>query len=137
MRCAEGFHAEGEVRLMSAHVGGSLVMEGATLRSSPPKPAMSADGLTVERDVYCTYGFQAVGELSLVGARVGGTLSFDGARLVHPASIALQGDRLRVEQDLNLGSPGWARILADNPSFDWPIFVAEGQLRLVRAQVGG
>ena len=45
--CQQGFQAEGEIRLMGAHIGGQLSLSSATL-ANPGKPALSADQMTVD-----------------------------------------------------------------------------------------
>ena len=73
------FRATGELRLAGAHIGGVLSFNGARL-SNENGPALSADGLRVDRDVSCQ-NITAKGEVRISGAHVGGQLLFDGARL--------------------------------------------------------
>jgi hypothetical protein len=80
---------DGAVRLRSAHIGGSLHCDGASLRNESG-PALVADGLQVSRGMYLTDGFTAfsggVGvAVDLTGTRVGGMLFFDPARLEYAA----------------------------------------------------
>jgi hypothetical protein len=61
-----GLTAEGDVRLVGAHIGGQLVFGGATLHQ-----ALMAEGLHVDQDMFCDEGFTADGEVSLAAAHVG------------------------------------------------------------------
>ncbi len=107
-----GFTADGEVRLIGAHVSGRLSFNGATLHHP-----LTAYGLEVERSMLCEEGFSAQGEVRLAGAHVGGELRFNGATL-HQALIA---DGLRVERSM-LCEKG---------------FSAAGKVSLLGAHVGG
>jgi hypothetical protein len=93
----DGFTARGEVRLLGAHIGGQLILSGATL-TNPDGRALNADGLTVDQDILCREGFTATGEVRLVGAHIGGNLEFNGATLTNPDSLALSADALTVDQ---------------------------------------
>jgi hypothetical protein len=79
---------DGAVRLAGAHLG-RLECDGATLRNQSG-PALHADGLQVDQDVFPRRGFAAVGggsgvTLGLTAARIGGVLAFAPARLEHTA----------------------------------------------------
>ena len=90
-------------------------------------PALAADGLQVDQDMYLRGGFTATGggddvAVDLTGARVGGTLSFDPARLEHAADphrrLAVDGltyagvpEQISARDWLDLlrdGTPGYA-----------------------------
>ena len=86
---ATGAGHDGAVRLRSAHIGGSLHCDGASLRNESG-PSLVADGLQVSRGMYLTDGFTAISSgvgvaVDLTGTRVGGMLFFDPARLEHAA----------------------------------------------------
>ena len=77
-------HAEdGAVRLLGAHIGGQLDCDGASLRNDSG-PALDADGLQVDQDMYLSGGFTATGTgedgaVHLSGAHIGGDLDCAGA----------------------------------------------------------
>jgi hypothetical protein len=77
-----------QVHLAGAQIGGVLSLDGATLHER-----LIADGVHVDRDMYCRKAFTAKGDISLLGAHIRGELSFNGARL----DEALIADGLRVD----------------------------------------
>jgi hypothetical protein len=97
------FSAHGEVRLVGAHIGGRLGLEGRSL-ANEQGPALVADGLRVEGDMCCGGEFSAHGEVRLVGAHIGGRLRLEGASLTDDGGPALVADGLRV--DPRWDSPG-------------------------------
>lgn len=56
-----GFHAEGEVRLVAATIGGTLDASGGTFENSNGN-ALNADGIKVASGVFLRNGFTAKGE---------------------------------------------------------------------------
>jgi hypothetical protein len=98
---------QGTVRLLGAHIGGTLDCSGARLENTAG-PALEADHLQVDRDVALDSGFTATsaseqGAVQLPGAHIGGVLYCGGARLENTAGPALNADGLRVDQDVLLG----------------------------------
>jgi hypothetical protein len=91
----DGFAANGEVRLLGAHIGGQLSFHGATL-TNDDGPALNADGLTVDRGMVCQEGFSATGEVRLRRGHISGALSFNGATLTNPGKLALDLEGARV-----------------------------------------
>lgn len=69
-----GFVADGQVILDDAQIGGSLRCTGGEF-DNDGKIAITAQGLTVTRDVVFGKGFVARGGISLCGATVGGSLT--------------------------------------------------------------
>lgn len=116
----DGFAATGEVSLLGAHIGGSLIFAGATL-TNPDGVALSADALTVGQGMFCRYGFTVQGEFRLVSAHIGTQLVFTGATLTNPDGVALGADELTVDH----------AMLCDQG------FTAEGEVRLSGAHIGG
>ncbi|MBI3574299.1 MAG: hypothetical protein HY083_01350 [Gammaproteobacteria bacterium] len=116
----DGFHAEGEVRLLGADIGGNLECTGATF-SNPKGDALNADGLKTAGSVFLRDGFHAEGEVCLLGADIGGQLSCARATLKNPKGEALNADRLKT-----VGS-----VFLHNG------FHAEGEVRLLGADIGG
>ena len=118
-------HADGAVSLRSAHIGGDLGCDGASLRS-PAGPALSANGLQVDQTMLFGGGFTAVGAgetgaISLLGAHVGGQLACDGASVRNDSGPALDAERLQLNQSMHLRDG----------------FTAIGAVRLVNAHLGG
>src|SRR5919198_1426910 len=107
MFCSDGFQAEGTVNLQGAHVDGSLIFDGASLKAATtPGTALSAPSLAVGQDMFCANQFQAEGTVNLQGAHIKGSLTFDGATLQAGGeeSTALNARSLTVDQDLRCGS---------------------------------
>ena len=90
-----GFHADGEVRLLEAHVGGDLDCHGGSF-SGRGGHALSADGVDVRGTVLLSYKFSAQGEVRLVGARVGGHLVCVDGIFNNPEGNALDADFAQV-----------------------------------------
>jgi adhesin HecA-like repeat protein len=116
----DGFTASGGVRLLGAHVGGQLLLDGARL-GNPGGYALQADGITVDQDMFCGEGFIAEGGVRLLGAHIGGQLSLSGARLTNPREYAMNANRLTVDQSM----------------FCRAGFIAEGEVHLLGAHIGG
>jgi adhesin HecA-like repeat protein len=116
----ERFTATGEVRLLGAHIGGQLDLNGAAL-SNPEGPALAADRLTVQGSMFCGDGFTAAGELSLLGGHIGGQLDLSGASLTNPEGPALAADRLTVQGSM----------------FCRDGFTATGEVGMLGAHIGG
>jgi uncharacterized protein YjbI with pentapeptide repeats len=135
------FTAEGEVRLLDAHIGGSLDFGGATLASVALEDArigasLSFDGarlagglnaawLQVEGDMWCLESekqpFTAEGEVVLLEARIGRSLYFDGATLAK----GLNATELEVNGDMRCSE-------GEKQPFE-----AQDKVSLNRARVGG
>jgi hypothetical protein len=127
-----GFHAEGEVSLLDAQIGGTLECDGGTFRSSSGS-ALIAERIKVEGGVFLRHGFHAEGVVRLMDTEIRGTLECDGATFRNPSEsvagsitknfsgIAMIADRVKVQGDVFLRAG----------------FQAEGEVRLVGAQIGG
>ncbi|MEY9993044.1 hypothetical protein ABIE67_005076 [Streptomyces sp. V4I8] len=94
-----GFHASGTVCLLDAQIKGSLRCEGG-LFENPNDTAISAAGVTVERDVNLTKpstdqaredvrGFAADGLTDFSGARISGKMDCSGGTFNNPQRVAL------------------------------------------------
>ena len=70
MFCDDGFHADGEINLAGASIGGRLSLSGAHL-DGRGGPALTAHGLTVAAGMFCDNGFQAAREVVLIDAKIG------------------------------------------------------------------
>jgi hypothetical protein len=105
----EGFTAtgtgdDGAVRLTGAHVGGSVLCDGAAMRNDSG-PGLVAYGLQVGQDVFLRRTFTATGAgergaVRLVGAHIGGNLDCTGAAVRNDSGPALLADGLHVGQDM-------------------------------------
>ncbi|MGH3871331.1 MAG: hypothetical protein ACRDSR_07415 [Pseudonocardiaceae bacterium] len=126
---ATGQGADGTVRLLGAHIGGQLNLNGARL-TNDAGPALIGDALHVYGDVFGG-GFIATGhgELSAVrlpGAHIRGQLNLNGAELANQAGPALIADGLHVDGGL---------VLAEG--FTATGHCERGAVRLPGARIGG
>jgi len=101
-----GHNDTGAVNLFGAHITGPVGFEGADLRNDSG-PALFADGLRVDQDMFMRGGFRATGSgdagaVRLLGARIGGNLDCTRAKLRNKSGSALNAGSLQVGQDLNL-----------------------------------
>jgi len=97
---------DGAVRLFGAHIGGSLICTGAQLHNDTG-PALHADNLRAEQDIFLWDGFEATGSgtwgaVRLSGARIGGTLNCRDATLRNDTGAALHARNLQVGEDVLL-----------------------------------
>jgi hypothetical protein len=120
----------GAVRLMGAHISGTLECDGASLHDDSG-PALLADGLQVGQDVFLREGFTATGggedgAVRLTGAHIGGSLLCDGANLRNDSGPALVASRLQVGQTVFLRS-GFTAIGAGK----------RGAVRVISSHIGG
>ncbi|MFF1608209.1 hypothetical protein ACFVYA_10550 [Amycolatopsis sp. NPDC058278] len=125
-----GFKATGTgrsstVRLLGAQIGGQLNFHGATLINKSG-PALSADGVEIQRDASFNDGFDAtgageLGTIRLPGAHIGGQLNFKGATLYNESGPALTADGIRVDDDMSVNEE----------------FEAFGTIRLPGAHISG
>jgi sRNA-binding regulator protein Hfq len=102
------FHAEGEVRLLGAQIGGPLSCVGGTFKNplQPGVPgtgmALSADRAVVKGSVFLSNGFRAEGEVRLPRAQIGADLD---------CSSAMFGGELNAEGTAIKGGLLWRRIV--------------------------
>ncbi len=122
----DGFSARGEVNLAGAHIGGRLVLSGASLANENGW-ALLAGVLTVGQGMYCREGFSARGEVNLAGAHIGGPLSLTGASLANENGPALNADGLALNAD---------GLTVDGHMSCAEGFSARGAVNLVNAKVG-
>lgn len=93
-----GAGEDGVVRLVGAHVGGQLDCGGGEL-ASPDGPALHADGVTVDSDVFLSGTFAGAGEngvVRLVDAHLGGQIDCFGGKFTSPDGPALDADGVTV-----------------------------------------
>lgn len=104
-----GFTGTGElgaVRLLGAHISHHLDATGTTI-SNNSGPALLADGLQVDGDLYLRHDFTATGTgepgaVGLGGAHISGEMVASGAKSTNHSGPALNAGRLRVDGDLVL-----------------------------------
>jgi hypothetical protein len=112
---AVGAGHRGAVWLVGAHLGGQLDCSGATTRNDSG-PALYAESLRVDQDVYLSGGFEAIGAgssdvtLNLQKVRIGGELQFAPARLEHTAD---------PQARLALDGLTYAGLPISPPDWDW------------------
>lgn len=138
----DGFHSQGEVRLVGSQINGAFTCSGAYFEN-PPHPDIpeSGDALTLDRasvqgSIFlnvATIGdvklrFAAKGEVRIMGTRIGGNLDCRGAFIENPAiekvgwsGQAFSGDRAVVNGNV----------------FFTEGFFAAGEVRLPGIEVGG
>jgi hypothetical protein len=129
-----GFHAEGEVRLVGAEIGGTLDCGGGTF-NNPPRageeaggPALNAERAVVKGGVFLRGGFSAEGAVRLLGAQIQGNLDCSGGTFKNPpqAGVETSGNALSAD-----GALVRSDVVLRNG------FSAEGAVRLLGAQIDG
>ncbi|MEH0824361.1 MULTISPECIES: hypothetical protein [unclassified Micromonospora] len=119
----------GTVRLLGAHIGGQLNCGGAKLENATG-PALNADNLQVDRNVFLHDGFTATsaseqGTIRLIDAHIG-SLSCGGAGLTNTVGPVLDADGFQVDRDVFLDD-GFTATSASEL----------GTIRLPGARIGG
>lgn len=139
--CHDGFHADAEIRLPGAEIGGVVSFIGAGLNNSG-KFTLNADRIKITGNLFCREGFHADGEIRLLGAEIGGDVSFIGARLNNPGKLALNAASVKIAGGLfcrgNVKIIGNADFTAASIGsiFDWKPAQWTGRLRLAHAHAG-
>jgi hypothetical protein len=125
-----GMTAIGEMRMLSASIGGQLTFNSAVLKATTDErgtvtTAFSGDGLDVRGDLFFRDAL-VEGETRLLGAKIGGQIAFHDAVL-------------KIADDPN--SHGWAALKGDRIEIRETLYfddmVAEGEVRLLGAKIGG
>ena len=96
----------GAVRLLGAVIGGQFSVSGATFHNNSG-PALVADRIKVQDDMYMRHGFAAMGRstqgaITLTGMIISGALVCADAKLENPDGPALVADSAQVMQDLEI-----------------------------------
>ena len=130
----DGFLAEGEVRFLGARINGNIECCGGTF-SNPAQGkvhnsgvALAADDARVAGSVFLSEEFSSTGQVRFLGTEIGGNLSCGGGKFMNPAQEELAGSGTAL-------SASGATIKGDVSLSDG--FSAEGEVRLVGAQIGG
>ncbi len=121
---SKGFHVERGARLLAATIGGHLVADGGTFKSSNGY-ALNAEAIKVTGDVYLRNGFSAEDGVQLRGAEIKGQLSISDAWL----------DELVLDSAHVTGPFFWQNIHKD-PHRDFPDKKWKPALDLRNAKVG-
>jgi len=130
-------HADGEVNLMAAQIGGDFDCGGARLYNSPAKRnggALVADGISVKgnlflnvvRSEHVSTSFHASGEVRLLGAQIGRNLDCRGGEFINPQSGFKESGEALSADGISVGG---TLSLSDG-------FSAEGEVRLIDARIG-
>ena len=128
----EGFATDGAVRLLGADITGDLSCRAARLGHDHNGNALVADRMKVGGEVHLYKGFTADGAVVLNGADITGDLSFRGARLGHDHDgNALVADGMKAGHDVLLDKE------PDSDKAEQPLFIADGAVRLARADITG
>lgn len=131
--------AEGEVRLLSAQIGGNLECDGGQFKNLPRSDvlgsgiALSADSATVKGAVFLRDHFQAEGEVRLPGAQIGGELDCDHGTFLNPP---------RGRGTILLGATGTFALKLEGATVKGSVrlrdgFRAEGAVDLMRSHIEG
>ena len=114
-----GVTAAGQLSFAGTRIAGNLDLDGARLEAAGDRPALAADGASIDGSVTLTR-VRARGEISLRAVRVGQRVRLQGAQLDNPGAVACRLSRAQVAADVFAGG-----------------LTAAGELRLAGAAVGG
>ncbi|HEY6729541.1 MAG TPA: hypothetical protein VI039_00785 [Solirubrobacterales bacterium] len=114
--CADGFVAEGTVRLPAAHVVGDVRFGGAALKGD--KVALRAEHLRVDGAMRFGRGFKSRGSLLMAGVRVKGSVLMERCKVIDPV-LAIDLDGAKIESSLSMTRK----------------VTAEGEIRMHQAQI--
>ncbi|MFD8496372.1 hypothetical protein [Amycolatopsis sp. NPDC059657] len=109
--CRNGLQATGKCKLTDIHVGGAVLLEGATLRN-PGGAAIDADRAQVGIGLICRDGFTCVGEIKLMHAGIGGDLTIVQSGKGGPGNGPVTGQGLTVAKDLLVRTSGTVDLRA-------------------------
>ena len=119
-----GFLADGQVDLRAARIGGNLDCSHGEFRSSQDF-ALNANSASIRGHAFLRDGFIAKGGVELGHAEIGGDLECNTAHLSSISNTcAIAGRLLKVGHNIRFDS-------------DEPAFVAEGEIFLQGATIGG
>jgi len=101
----EGFHAEGEVGLIGARIGGDLdcgkgeFMNPATKEVKEDGKALHADRMRVSGSVYLNRSFRADGEVRLIGADITGRVDCSRGEFKNPTQAGVSNSGIALCAD--------------------------------------
>ena len=116
----ERFRAEGEIRLVSAQINGTLQCTGGEFLN-PNECSLQGRGLKVEGDVLLDKGFCSKGKVCLVSTEIGRNLDCKKGSFMHEKGKALLANGMNVKGNV---------FLCDG-------FKAKGEVSLVSAKIDG
>src|SRR3954471_829389 len=120
IRLGDKFRAIGQVRLIGATIGRSLICGGGKFKGGG-QTAIDARRAQIGCNVVFTTGFLADGGVELRRAKLGGDLDCNGGRIIASNSGALSADLIDVGGQVLFGEG----------------FHAEGEVRLINATIAG
>jgi hypothetical protein len=121
-----GADVTGAIDLTGCHIGGMLDLTGGRVRYSGTTPALDLARAVIDQNMVCRSGCDIQGKVLLAGAKISGNLWCGGARFHNVNNIAVDATGMSVGRDAEFsGEPGGGG------------FLAEGQLVLSDAQIGG
>lgn len=129
---AEGFKAEGEVKLIGANIGGTLECSGGQF-INPGGPALRARGIKVDGRILLHHGFKAEGLVSLEGATIKGNLECNQGEFLNKGGMAFDVEKSTIGGDVFLCTGFWG----GGKMVEAEGFKAEGETKLVRAVISG
>jgi hypothetical protein len=127
----DSFYANGEINLSMSLISGVLDCSGANF-FNPGKTALLADRMRIKGWAYFRNGFQASGMVSLVNAEIEGNLECNQGVFENPKKVAINAERMKVAGDVFFCTGSWSGHKSDAKDFR-----ADGEVKLVKAQVGG
>ncbi|MBC2900367.1 membrane-associated oxidoreductase [Streptomyces cupreus] len=93
---------QGPLSLAGAQISGAVFLDGAELTApDPSEPVLRLNQAVINDDLWAP-GMRAQGELRLSGATISGSVNLTDAQLDRPGLIAIDGQTLTVEGDLQL-----------------------------------
>jgi len=123
-----GFQSEGEVRMLGARISGDLACGGGKFLNAK-QDALDFSGARIEGNVFLDNKFHANGATKLIGTQVDGELRCTGGFFRNPQDLCMNAYRAQIG--------GGAVFGHENPSDNHPGLIAEGELRLQDANIGG
>jgi sRNA-binding regulator protein Hfq len=115
-----GFRADGEVRLLSASIGGNLECDGSQF-INPNAIALFADGVKIEGHVFLRNNFSAHGAVLLLYATIGKGMDCHGGQFANSNAVALNANGAKIE----------------GPVLLYKGFKAEGNVQFSAATISG
>jgi hypothetical protein len=142
--CRNGFKAFGEVNLVGAYIGYALDCMGGSFSSNPDDshvPALNADRLTVDGDMYCNNGFWAIGEVSLTNAHIKGILKCSRGKFFNPNLDFIKNESKgcidQTSSDPGIHALDARGLRVDGDMYCNSGFWAIGEINLTGAHIGG
>ena len=106
----DAFESTGEVRLMSAEIGGDFSCRGGSF-SSQDGDTISADRLKIKGSIFFNDGFSCKGEVRILRAEIGGVVSCIGGLFSNHGNSALCLDGAEIKGTLFLRTGSFQGII--------------------------